>query len=158
MLDTTLLSPIRFPFASLIKLTFRFCLHAPFFTARKRSLGQGNIFRSLCLEFCLLGGCFFPGKCFLSGGASLGGASCWGVLPPRGRGASSWGVLPLGVLPLGGCFLPGGGCFLLQQGACWRPPGTATAVGGTHPTKIHSCFFKKRPFIIMHCVKGGRAK
>ena len=36
-------------------------------------------------------------------------------------GAWSWGVSALG-------------------GAWWRPPGTATAAGGTHPTGMHSCF------------------
>ena len=67
-------------------------------------------------------------------------------------GASSqvgflWGGFLLGVLPLGG-LPPGGassggasswGCFL-WGGAWWRPPGTATAAGGTHPTGMHSCF------------------
>ena len=75
------------------------------FTARKRSLGQGNIFIGVCQEFCSQGACFHPG----------------GVLPPRGglspgRGASS------------------------QGGAWWRPPGTATAACGMHPTGMHSCY------------------
>ena len=30
-------------------------------TARKRSLGQGNIFTSVCQEFCSQGGCLVPG-------------------------------------------------------------------------------------------------
>ena len=44
------------------------------FTARKRSLGQGTIFRSMCQEFCTQGGgassggCFFPGGGFPPGG------------------------------------------------------------------------------------------
>ena len=33
----------------------------------------------------------------------------------------------------GGCLVPGVG------GGVWRPPLTATAVGGTHPTGMHSC-------------------
>ena len=49
------------------------------------------------------------------------------MLPPRGV-ASPGGMLP----PRGWCFLgvgvPGG-----------DPPRTATAVGGTHPTGMHSC-------------------
>ena len=31
--------------------------------------------------------------------------------------------------------MPGPG----EGGAWWRPPGTATAAGGTHPTGMHSC-------------------
>ena len=41
------------------------------------------------------------------------------------------------VLLTGGCLLPGG-CLL--GGGWWRPPGTASAAGGTHPTGMHSCF------------------
>ena len=42
-------------------------------------------------------------------------------------GAWSWGV-------------PGPGECLVLGGAWWRPPHrTATAVGGTHPTGMHSC-------------------
>ena len=43
----------------------------PIFTARKRSLGQGNIFRSLCQEFCSQGG--IPGQ-----------------VPPPGPGTPPW--------------------------------------------------------------------
>ena len=50
------------------------------FTACKRSLGQGNIFRSVCQQFCLRGGCFIPGGCFLGGGV----LRCSGNIP---RGA-----------------------------------------------------------------------
>ena len=42
-----------------------------------------------------------------------------------------------------------GGC-LLWRGEVWRPPVTATAVGGTHPTEIHSCwwmFFCKQSWV-----------
>ena len=56
------------------------------FTARKRSLGQGNIFTPVCHS--------------IHGG---------------------------GVPGPGGC-------------AWWRPPGAATAAGGTHPSGMHSCF------------------
>ena len=54
------------------------------FTARKRSLGQGNIFTSVCQEICSqgAGGVPAPGQ---------GGASSRGMPPP------------------GGCLLPGGG-------------------------------------------------
>ena len=51
------------------------------------------------------------------------------------------GVLP----PEGGCFLTGG-CFLPGGASSWGgaggdpPSGTATAAGGTHPTRMHSCW------------------
>ena len=81
------------------------CWFKYIFTARKRSLGQGNIFRSMCQEFCPRGG---------------GGAWSWGVSAPGG--AWYWGVSgPRGV--------PG----------IDLPSGTATATGGTHPTRRHSC-------------------
>ena len=41
-----------------------------------------------------------------------------------------------GLLPVGGVPAPGGSA---PGGAWWRPPGTATAAGGTHPTGMHSC-------------------
>ena len=63
-------------------------------TARKRSLGQGNIFTPVCHS--VHRGCLVLG-----------------VPGPRG--------------------LPG------ERGCVWRPPGMATAVGGTHPTGMHSC-------------------
>ena len=62
---------------------------------------------------------------------------------PKGEVEGSWGVsrpTHKGVLA------PGGACSsrgLLQQGSApggvWRPPPTATAAGGTHPTGMHSC-------------------
>ena len=90
-------------------------------TARKRSLGQGNIFTSVCQEFCSQGGCLLPGDlvwrcvpppggvphlggCLLLGGASSRGCLLWG-----GQGACSQGGVPapeegasLGVSPPGG--------------------------------------------------------
>ena len=88
-------------------------------TARKRSLGQGNIFTSVCQEFCSQG----------DGVPGLGerGAWCQG-------GACSWMAWSRGVPgPRRG--------FLVLGGAWWRlpPPRTATAAGGTHPTGMHSC-------------------
>ena len=48
------------------------------------------------------------------------------------------GVPGPGEVPLpGGVPGPRGG--LVLGGAWWRPPGTATAAGGTHPTGMHSC-------------------
>ena len=48
-------------------------------------------------------------------------------------GAWSWGVWSRG------CAFPGGGVSGPGRGAYWRPPTTATAAGGTHPTGMHSC-------------------
>ena len=95
------------------------------FTARKRSLGQGNIyrpqtslgqgniFRSVCQEFCPQGG--------------------WGVPTPGGGGAcSQGGLLTEGSAPRGGSCkgvcsggsAPGGACSQrVWGGAWWRPPG-----------------------------------
>ena len=54
-------------------------------TARKRSLGQGNIFIGVCQEFCSQGWCLVPGGsapggCLLQGGAWLGGCLVGGCL------------------------------------------------------------------------------
>ena len=69
-----------------------------------------NIFRSVCQEFCpRRGGVGMPGP---------GG--------PAPRGVCSGGVWSRGVCSGG-------------EGAWWRPPRTATAAGGTHPTGMHSC-------------------
>ena len=59
----------------------------------------------------------FTGVCLSTGG---------GLLPGGGLGP--------GVVPG-----PGGG-LLQGGGAWWRPPGTATAAGGTHPPGMHFCF------------------
>ena len=51
----------------------------------------------------------------------------------------------------GVCLFPGGVCLvqgvpaLAGGGAWWRPPGMATAVGGMHPTGMHSCSTKILP-------------
>ena len=57
-------------------------------TARKRSLGQGNIFTSVCQEFCSQGsgGFLVPGGAW--SGGSVGGSAPGGVPggdPPPGR-------------------------------------------------------------------------
>ena len=72
---------------------------------------------------------------FTVGGAWSGG----GMSAPKGgawsRGAGPWGLLPEGAWSRGSA--PGGVSHL---GGAWRrPPGTATAVGGTHPNGMHSC-------------------
>ena len=53
------------------------------FTARKRSLGQGNIFIGVCQEFCSQGGCLLQGVCLLPGGVSAPGG-CLVETPPDG--------------------------------------------------------------------------
>ena len=104
-----------------------------FVTVRKRSLGQGNIFKSVCQEFYSQGGCACsrgvpaPGVCLL-----------W-------RGCLLRGVWSGGMSGLGGCLFQGvwsGGGACSQGCAWWRPPGTATAASGTHPTGMHSCCYK----------------
>ena len=80
-------------------------------TPHKRGLGQGNIFTSVCQEFCSQGGCLVPG------GSAPGGVSAPGRVPASG---GVGGLLP------GGCLVE-------------TPPGTATAAGGTHTTGMHSC-------------------
>ena len=40
-----------------------------------------------------------------------------------------------------GCLLQG----VSARGGVRRPPATATAAGGTHPTEMHSCYFFKQP-------------
>ena len=56
------------------------------------------------------------------------------------------GSAPGGCLVQGG-LLPGGAWF---RGGCLEtpPPGTATAVGGTHPTGMHSCL----KCYLVHCM------
>ena len=50
-------------------------------TAHKRSLGQGNIFRSVCQEFCPQGGCLLGG---VPGGDPPGTATAAGGTHPTG--------------------------------------------------------------------------
>ena len=67
-----------------------------------------------------------------------------GESAPGGGAAWSGGCLVPGVPSLGG--LPGWGAW--PWGGAWSegvpggdPPGTATAVSGTHPAGMHSCFY-----------------
>ena len=94
------------------------------FTARKRSLGK-VIFSQVCVK----------------NSVHRGGCLLWGVPAPGGRSAPGEGVPALG----GGGLLLGRVCLLLggsaPGGRCLvETPPTATAVGSTHPTGMHSCF------------------
>ena len=68
------------------------------FTACKRSLGQGNIFKSVCQEFCpQAGGVCWGGAC--SGGAWSGGFLLR-VVPggdPPGTATAAGGTHPTGM-------------------------------------------------------------
>ena len=77
-------------------------------------LGQGNIFRSVCQEFCPWGTCMAWGVCMAGGACVVGGM--------HGRGACVAGV----CVWLGAC-MPGGNAWQLGvhgRGACM--------VGGMH--------------------------
>ena len=65
-----------------------------FFTARKRSLGQGNIFIGVCQEFCSQGvsgpGGSDLGGCLVPGGLLPGGVCSWGSAPRGVPGPRGW--------------------------------------------------------------------
>ena len=110
-------------------------------TACKRSLGQGNIFRSVCPEFCSQGRGWYPSMhcrwypsmpCRYPGGwypsmpcRSQGPHLRWklGDLARGSPGQHRWGVSQ----------------HALRQTPC-RHTQMATAAGGMHPTGMHSCF------------------
>ena len=99
-------------------------------TARKRSLGQGNMFTGLCLSTLSTGGGGFGAipSCLAAGlqqglQAHTQGGSGGGSGPgphPRGKLRGIWsrptpkgeveGDLPRGCLLWGGCLVPGGAC------------------------------------------------
>ena len=77
-------------------------------------LGKGNIFSSMCQEFCSQGG------------------DTWAGTPPRQlhpRVGTPRQVHPRQVHPLGRYTPP--------SSACWE---TRAKAGGTHPTGMHSCY------------------
>ena len=83
-------------------------------------LGQGNIFRSVCQEFCSQGGGGSPGP------------------HPRGKLRGLAGGVSRSTPGGGGSPGPGPGCIPICTEAD-SPQQTATAAGGTHPTGMHSC-------------------
>ena len=92
-------------------------------TARKQSLGQGNIFRSLCQEFSSQGGGI---PACIAGGIPAWDTSLEGVSRPTPGGS------PGPHLGVGGC--------VSQHALRQIPPWMATAEGGMHPTGMHSHF------------------
>ena len=78
-----------------------FQFHSSFITARKRGLGQGNIFSSVCQEFCL-SACWdnprsrhhppWPGSPLGSGTPPLH-STCWEIWSTSGRYASYWNAI-----------------------------------------------------------------
>ena len=83
------------------------CIVCNIFTARKRSLGQGNIFIGVCQEFCSQGG--LPGRRTPRQGDPRARRP-----PPARRPPQQGDPTPEGA-----------------------PPRMATAAGGTHPTGMH---------------------
>ena len=87
------------------ELLWRFLEASLLITARKRSLGQGNIFRSVCQEFCPRG-CVVPGGCLVRWGGPGGGVCVWsrgcgpGGMPggdPPGTATAAGGTHPTGM-------------------------------------------------------------
>ena len=126
--------------------------HLVVFTARKRSLGQGNMFTSVCLS---MGGGVLPQHALqVVSQHALQQVSRWGVLSQHALQVVSEHALQQ---VSGRCLVWGvpapGGC--LVWGACSGglpgrdPPRMATAAGGTHPTVMHSCL---QYFIVLDSV------
>ena len=112
------------------------CCGIVMFTARKRSLGQGNIFTPVCHSVHR----GVPGP---RGVSAPGGCLLWGV--PGPGGCLVRGVCFQRVPGPGGCLVwegigSQGGLLLGVGGAWWRLPQMTTAAGSTHPTGMHSCF------------------
>ena len=99
-----------------IQLNFVFVLFSFVFTARKRSLGQGNIFSSVCQEFCTWGGL---SQCMLGYHIPPGAD----LLPPE--------QTPPGTSPPGSRHPP----CAVHAGRYGQQ------AGGMHPTGMQSCLF-----------------
>ena len=117
-----------------------------FFTARKRSLGQGYIFAHVChsvrrggaIPACIAGGIH---ACLVAGLRGRGVVVSQHALQvsrptPRGRGVEGSGLWGSPGPHPGGVSRPTPGAIP----ACTEAdPPTALAVGSTHPTGMHSC-------------------
>ena len=82
---------------SVVTQTLNADLKGPIITARKRSLGQGNVFIGVCQEFCSQGG-----GCLARWGVSApwGGSAQEGGVCSEGRGCL---LLPLECILVSGC-------------------------------------------------------
>ena len=104
---------------------------------------KGYVFTGVCLSTGALCVCYpsmhcrwYPSMpCSRSGGGGLW-VSQHALLKGIWFCSGGWGAACSGGCLLGGCLLWG----------VWRPPVTATAAIGTHPTGMHSCFILKFHF------------
>ena len=107
------------------------------FTARKRSLGQGNIFRSVCQEFCPQGGSAWPGTPPGPGRYTPPGTR---QVHPPAPGSTPPGTRQVHPPPGPGRFTPPGpGRYTPPDQAGTPPPRYGQRAGGTHPTGMQSC-------------------
>ena len=139
---------------------------------RKRSLGQGNVFRSMCQSFwserrslyditsCLTAWSHVSSRAPLSlvpcsfQGVSVQRGLCLGSLSRRlfvQEGLCFWGAMSRGSLKKdgslsGGSLLRGAPGGSLSRGVSVgrSPPPRIRKVGGTHPTEMHSCYIYTR--------------
>ena len=125
------------------------------FTARKRSLGQGNIFSSMCQEFCSPGGggVVPPGQVHPQAGTPLDRSSPQTGTPPSqvhplARYTPLAGTSPQAGNPPGQVHPPAGTPPARYPSGQVHPPLAVHAgryvqqAGGTHPTGMHSCWNK----------------
>ena len=147
-----------------------------FITARKRSLGQGNIFRSVCQEFCSQGWvCVVAGggACVVAQGGMHGFMGCmhgcWGACVVAGgmHGCRGACVVVGGCVVteghawlLGVCMVAGGGACVVARGVhgCW---GACVVQGDMHgcrghvwlPGGMHGC--QRVAWLLGGCVIAG---
>ena len=107
------------------------------FTARKRSLGQGNLFISVCQEFCTGGVVSQQALQVVSQHALQVSGGWYPSMPCRSPGPHPRGKLRGLTWGEGS---PGPHRGVSQHALRQTPPQqTATAAGGMHPTGMHSC-------------------
>ena len=114
---------------------------------RKRSLGQGNIFRSVCQEFCPWGdlhlwggrmrGCW--GACMVAGGL----CGCWGAFNGCG-GHDKWLLGGMhgyrgACMVAGGCVVAGGHAGCKVVGGSWLPGVCVVAMHGCNAWLLGGC-------------------
>ena len=117
---------VQIKFVKFCITSYRICI----ITTCKRSLGQGNIFSSMCQEFCSQGG--VPGQVPpWAGTPSPRQVHPWAGTPPPDRYPPGMYTLPLGRNTPLGRYTPTGTVHAGRYGQ---------QAGGTHPTGMHSCF------------------